>query len=224
MARSGAQSERENPLTRRVVLLISATLVFALPTHAAEVKYSPQYDRCMDASGGNDAAMMDCITAETGAWDKRLNENYKKLTATLEPDRKKALTAAEVAWLKFRDANCSFVSDPDGGTEARIAGDDCFMRMTAERTTELKALLDPPGQPVEPIATGESASALQKPDDCTPTPAQAARYGMTITDLSAKMLGAQRLGGRCQDVIESFENIMRIKQGMSPSSATTRSK
>jgi uncharacterized protein YecT (DUF1311 family) len=83
--------------------------------------------------------MMECNTAETARWDKRLNASYKSLLATLNPERQKALIAAEVAWLKFRDSNCAFVFDPQGGQAARMAANSCVLRMTAERTLELES-------------------------------------------------------------------------------------
>jgi uncharacterized protein YecT (DUF1311 family) len=83
--------------------------------------------------------MIECTTAETARRDTRLNANYKSLLATLDPDRKKALIAAEVAWLKFRDSNCDFIFDPNGGQAARMAANSCVLRMTAERALELDA-------------------------------------------------------------------------------------
>ena len=70
--------------------------------HAADIPYSKDYDRSIDASGRNTFSMIECTTAETARWDKRLNANYKSLMATLDTDRQKAFIAAEIAWLKFR--------------------------------------------------------------------------------------------------------------------------
>ena len=83
--------------------------------------------------------MIECTTAETARWDKRLNANYKSLLERLDPDRKKALIAAEVAWLKFRDSNCDFLFDPNGGQAARMTANSCVLRMTAERALELES-------------------------------------------------------------------------------------
>jgi|EndMetStandDraft_8_1072994.scaffolds.fasta_scaffold90358_3 uncharacterized protein YecT (DUF1311 family) len=104
---------------------------------AGDVTYSTEYGRCIDASGGVTASMNDCTKAETDRWDKRLNATYKNLLASLNPERQKALVAAEAAWLKFRDSNCAFLADPDGGTAAGMASNSCVLRMTAERALEL---------------------------------------------------------------------------------------
>ena len=87
--------------------------------------------------------MIDCMTAETARWDKRLNASYKRLLAALDPGRQKALTAAEQAWIKFRDTNCDFVFDPSGGTAARMAANSCVLRMTAERALEIESYQPP---------------------------------------------------------------------------------
>jgi uncharacterized protein YecT (DUF1311 family) len=126
-------------LSRLVVLTGCWTLLSWCLAHAADISYSKDYNQCIDASGGNTFTMIECTTAETARWDKRLNANYKSLLETLDPDRKKALIAAEVAWLKFRDSNCDFLFDPNGGQAARMAANSCVLRMTAERALELES-------------------------------------------------------------------------------------
>ena len=77
-----------------------------------------------------------------GRWrqDVRLNENYNKLGSKLSPNRKKVLLEAQRAWIKFRDANCNFYYDPDGGSSARMAANECVLNATADRAGELKLL------------------------------------------------------------------------------------
>ena len=124
-------------VSRLAVLLGCWTLLIWYPGHAADITYGKEYERCIDASGGVTASINECTAAETDRWDKRLNASYKSLLATLNPERKKALVDAEVAWLKFRDSNCDFIFDPNGGTAAGMAANSCVLRMTAERALEL---------------------------------------------------------------------------------------
>jgi uncharacterized protein YecT (DUF1311 family) len=123
--------------SRLAVLLGCWTLLIWYPGHATDITYGKEYERCIDASGGNTFSMIQCTTAEIARWDKRLFANYRSLWTTLDPERQKALIAAEVAWLKFRDSNCDFISDPNGGQAARMATNSCVLRMTAERALEL---------------------------------------------------------------------------------------
>jgi uncharacterized protein YecT (DUF1311 family) len=55
--------------------------------------------------------MLNCIAAETSRQDAQLNENYKKLMSNVSEHRKKLLLEAQGAWIRFRDANCSFYAD-----------------------------------------------------------------------------------------------------------------
>lgn len=84
--------------------------------------------------------MIECIDAEAQRQDGRLNKAYKALMAGLSAERKKQLLDAQRNWIKFRDANCGFYYDPDGGTMARVSANDCVMNMTAGRAKELENL------------------------------------------------------------------------------------
>ena len=119
-------------------LSLAAVLPHAAWAH--DVKQSPQHAACMGKSGGVTVEMLDCIGAETKVQDTRLNQAYKELMATLAPARKKQLQEAQRAWIKFRDANCGFYADPDGGTMATVSASDCFMSMTTDRAKELQNL------------------------------------------------------------------------------------
>ena len=61
--------------------------------------------------------------------------------ADLNPERKKQLQAVQRAWLKYRDGNCSFYDDPDGGTLARVSANNCMMTSTASRARELEGFM-----------------------------------------------------------------------------------
>lgn len=128
-------------------LLLQITLAFAaalpLAASAQESHLSKKYDACMDKSDGVTIKMMDCINAEFERQDARLNKAYKTLMAAMTaadstPERKKQLQAAQRAWIKFRDLNCDFYHDPNGGTIAGVNANSCMMQMTADRAKELE--------------------------------------------------------------------------------------
>ena len=125
--------------TKEAILIVLGLLLNAPPLSAADTEMT-QYLTCMDKSNWNSAEMTDCISAETARQDARLNENYKRLMSKLSAKRKNTLQVAQRAWVKFRDANCSFYSDPEGGTAALLDGRDCFLQATANRAKELKNL------------------------------------------------------------------------------------
>jgi uncharacterized protein YecT (DUF1311 family) len=121
---------------RTLAVAMAAAPLFA---HADDSLLTKQYTACIDRAGST-AAMLDCVGAETKTQDNSLNANYALLVKRVAPTRKTALQEAQRAWLKYRDANCGYYADPDGGSAARVEGVSCVMRMTAERASELGGL------------------------------------------------------------------------------------
>lgn len=121
---------------------IVAVTFFAQPTFAGDTPYTKQYAICMDGAGGVTASMQECLMAETKIHDTRLNAAYKKLGEQLIPTRKKELRTAQRLWIQYRDANCSFYADPEGGTMAVLNASDCLLRETASRAKELEGFLE----------------------------------------------------------------------------------
>jgi len=115
-------------------------LMMCSTAHAGDTSYTKSYTTCMDASGGATFKMIDCINDEHTRQDKRLNAAYKKLGIKVSPDQKKALITSQRIWIQYRDANCSFYSDPDGGQAARVNGVACHLEMTKQRAKELEDL------------------------------------------------------------------------------------
>jgi uncharacterized protein YecT (DUF1311 family) len=111
-------------------------------SYAADREMTQEYSTCLGKSNGVTIEMINCILAETVRQDARLNENYKKLISKLPTERKTALVEAQRAWIKFRDANCGFYADPEGGSAARMTANECFLNATADRAKELRLLAD----------------------------------------------------------------------------------
>jgi uncharacterized protein YecT (DUF1311 family) len=120
--------------------VLIAVVLGMSPAVAADREFNKEFDACMDKAGGVTPAMIDCISAELRRQDALLNENYRKLMASLSAKRKKVLQEAQRAWLKFRDANCDFYDDPDGGTAARVDANECVLNATTDRAKELAQL------------------------------------------------------------------------------------
>jgi uncharacterized protein YecT (DUF1311 family) len=95
---------------------------------------SKEHSDCIDkAWKGTTAGMLQCEGEELDRQNARLNDAYKKLMSKLSPDRKKALLKAQRASIKFREANCDYWDDPQGGTAARMNASGCLLTMTATR-------------------------------------------------------------------------------------------
>jgi uncharacterized protein YecT (DUF1311 family) len=94
------------------------------------------YDTCLDASGGADAAMQDCISAEYVYQDARLNKIYKSLMVKIPKDEQARLRDEERKWIAYRDAHCKLA--PDSGQGQRLESNDCAVEQTAKRATVLE--------------------------------------------------------------------------------------
>ena len=136
---------------------------------AQDVGFTKQFSSCMDRANGVTINMLDCIDAETKRQDMRLNKAYKNVVSELSSERKKQLQTAQRAWISYRDANCQFYADPEGGSLARVSASDCLMSMTASRSKELEGMSDQEAPaaapaPIKPIAkpTTQSLTGPQK--------------------------------------------------------------
>jgi uncharacterized protein YecT (DUF1311 family) len=107
---------------------------------AQDIGLTKQFSNCMDKSNGVTSNMIDCLNAESKRQDARLNKAYKELMDQIPAQRQKHLQIAHGAWVTYRDKNCEFYYDPEGGTIATVNANDCFMSATAARAKELESL------------------------------------------------------------------------------------
>ena len=81
-----------------------------------------------------------CWGKEYKAADAQLNQVYQQFISKLDEEEQAQLKTAQLAWLKYRDANCDFVADQyKGGTMRPMIAAICLAEVTDNRTTELKA-------------------------------------------------------------------------------------
>lgn len=124
-------------------VLSSAFLIIALMGTAAagESLRTEQFLTCKEKARRT-PEMRDCVGTEITTQDARLNRAYRKLGAQLTPARKKQLVAAQRLWIQYRDANCDFYLDPDGGIMAILNSGSCVIDATASRANELEGFME----------------------------------------------------------------------------------
>jgi uncharacterized protein YecT (DUF1311 family) len=127
--------------THLVVLGVGYFLGISIAAAENNRELSQEYLTCLDKANGVTFSMIDCIVAETSRQDNQVNDDYKRLISKISPKRKEALLSAQRAWIRFRDANCNFYGDPEGGTSARLSADECLLNATTDRAKELKLLI-----------------------------------------------------------------------------------
>lgn len=110
--------------------------------------------RAVTAGGETTLGIVECALTETRAWDALLNEEYRatrdwardmdRATAEHSPEfanRAQSLLEAQRAWIAFRDAECGLAYALWGSGSLRtVAGANCRMEMTAERTLALREM------------------------------------------------------------------------------------
>ena len=121
-------------------LFVACFVLSGLACAQAEERTSKSYAACLDKAGGATFAMQDCIREELERQDRKLNGAYEALMRSVPEKRKTQLRDAQRKWIAFRDANCEFYYDPQGGSAARLASNECVVLLTAERAHELETL------------------------------------------------------------------------------------
>ena len=81
--------------------------------------------------------MIECQKRDLSVWDARLNDEYQKALGRVGAVSREKLRQAQRAWLQYRAANCE-VYESHGGTIHFLLGGGCMIRMTRERTLELR--------------------------------------------------------------------------------------
>lgn len=87
--------------------------------------------------GDNDVS---CSNLELKIADDELNALYKSVMAGLDPDRKAALKAEQIAWIKTKEKRCSEAAS--GAINYRqevLSTNQCLIEMTSERVAQLKS-------------------------------------------------------------------------------------
>lgn len=127
------------PLLLAAIVMAFATPALAVDGATVEARYSPAFQRCLDAPDGQSTAgTIQCIGKELEIQDAALNGAYRALVSDMTPDQKAGLLKAQRAWIAFRDADCQARHSPDWGSMSTIDANFCMLQRTVERTIELE--------------------------------------------------------------------------------------
>jgi len=124
-------------------LFFSASAV-AADDFWSEEGLSKQYLTCINKDAlQSTQGQVECIVTEYKIQDKRLNQAYQAIQKMLNDKRRGELLNSQRLWIKFRDADCNYYANVDGGTIARIYSNKCMMLLTARRARELEQMSEP---------------------------------------------------------------------------------
>lgn len=111
--------------------------LFALLAFSTQSAYALD---CNNAS--TQADINQCAAADYQKVDVQLNKAYREVYSKADATQVPQLKAAQNAWIKFRDADCSFqTSSARGGSMYASVLAGCLEAKTSARTEELSALL-----------------------------------------------------------------------------------
>ena len=120
-------------------IILCALLAPLLLTAAAGAKSQKERQIQPCEGHGSQAEASGCARREFQAADAELNKAYNRLAGILDAEEKALLKTSELAWLKYRDSNCTFESSQyAGGTMRPMIESFCLARVTRARTAELK--------------------------------------------------------------------------------------
>ncbi|WP_017316309.1 lysozyme inhibitor LprI family protein [Mastigocladopsis repens] len=121
------------------LILIANSLFFVVASHTPAALGETMSQKIDCNKAASTPEMKYCSQQSYQAADKRLNQVYKKVISSLNSEQKQILTAAQQAWIKFRDNNCDFeVYGNRGGTGYEIFRNGCLERLTTQRTKDLE--------------------------------------------------------------------------------------
>ncbi len=88
--------------------------------------------------------LVECSLKKLAEADADLNKTYRELISKLVDKKwELKLRTAQQAWIKYRDANCDFVSELSGGGSAStFEYNFCLADVTTARTKELRETLN----------------------------------------------------------------------------------
>jgi len=85
-----------------------------------------------------------CAAEAAKASDRELNQMYRQVRAKYKgTSQDNRLVTAQLAWIKFRDAECALSAGRyEGGSSAPMANRRCVDRLTQQRTKDLAEYLE----------------------------------------------------------------------------------
>ncbi|MHA3539631.1 lysozyme inhibitor LprI family protein [Yersinia enterocolitica] len=96
---------------------------------------------CKNAATQQD--MNQCANSDYKKADAELNRTYKDLLAKTTVAQRPLLKSAQLTWIKYRDADCTFQSSAtEGGSVHPMIISACLTHKTEERTTQLESFLN----------------------------------------------------------------------------------
>lgn len=122
--------------------IVALPLIFSAFFSISALAADKPESNCLQTAQ-NQTELNDCAAQTYKNADREMNTAYKKVMDTLKssPKKSKALLQAQRAWLKFRDADCAFLSSNSAGGSINAMNKAlCLSERTTERTNSLNKI------------------------------------------------------------------------------------
>ena len=127
---------------RGLIVMLFAILALSPPALADTSLLSKKFGACIKKSDGSTLSVLECTATELKAQDDRLNNAYRKLGASLKPERRDYLVASQRRWMQYRDADCGLQAELAGKQFELLRLNNCFLYTTAERAKQLEDFIE----------------------------------------------------------------------------------
>jgi uncharacterized protein YecT (DUF1311 family) len=137
------------------VSIVAISIAIAIPiTNAAwgkptepnsnrSIAQTTQKLNCSNPGSLSQLDLNECAAQAAKVADRKLNQVYQKLIASLDKPQKNKLIDSQLAWIKFRDKECDFAASRyEGGSIAPLKYSDCVRSLTVQRTKDLEFYLE----------------------------------------------------------------------------------
>lgn len=131
-------------MIKKILLIFILTFsinAIAENTEMTSDGYYKVYEECLEKAAGGTSVTLECTSAEIRRQDKLLNLYYQKLMKNLDDSGRKELKKAQIAWIKWRDADSSFLYNNIEGTLVLIIGNSDYLVKTKERVDFFRTIL-----------------------------------------------------------------------------------
>lgn len=137
-------------MSRRILAAMLLAGALALPALADdEDPIDAALSKCLDGEMSTQG-MVECYGAAYESWDAALNATYGSVMKTLSAEEGAALKEAQRAWIRFRDAESTFLASlltPDRGTMMRITVNAMMTEVVKQRVLALRSLEETESEP-----------------------------------------------------------------------------
>lgn len=133
---------RWRPTARRREYSMTSMLLTVPLLMLLQLAASPQEPEHDSSVGGatTQSAISKAMVEALKRQDAEMERLYVKYVATLSPDDRRRLMAAQESWVLYRDAQCTAVYELyAGGTMAATQLEACRRRLAADRVRELRS-------------------------------------------------------------------------------------